>query len=465
MTTPEPLRIVHLTARHVLGLREATLDIGDGLEVHGENGSGKTSLLAALSAIAKRGGGDVQAIGEDAGEIIARLVGPGREIEVKRRVGNGVEVIESRNGLRTKLPRPQGIVEQLFADYAFDPLKFAGEKPGDQVATFCRAFPCRFDEVEGAVELAERFGVSTDGHGMEVASALEQALAAARLTARQVLDRKKKAAEDAAPARREVRYDESAHAGARQDIAAAQHELANANAEDKRREDYNRTTEEWLATAEQREADAKRLRAEAARMLEEAEACERSAKSRREDAAKRERLDPVDRADLEAKLREATDREAGFRREAEAAQAVNRWLALEEEAEQADAEWRALQETIERVRGPIRRALAEQIECGIEGLTVGPDGLSVGGVPVATLNRQRQIALGVEIAAALCKDRPVRLVAIDNAESVTESNRRALAEECKRLGMQWIFLVASEGETPAGAVRVEGGVVTTEGRP
>lgn len=457
------MSIVHLTARRVLGLREASLTIGDGLEIHGENGSGKTSVVAAIAALVKRGGGDVQAVGEDAGEILAKLVGDdGKTLEIKRELGNGLEVLEGDGDFRHKVGKPQAFVEQLFGPLTFDPLAFASADARRQREMFCEAFPCDVSGVEGAAELAERHGVSLEGHGMEAVQRLEKAIFDTRHEAGKVKTRKVKAAEEAAPARQEVSYDPAAHEGARDDVAAARHELADLARENERRAAHNDATDAALAVAEEQVAESARLREEAARLIAKADDLDTLAQQKRDWAQGREHFDPVDRSDLEAKIREAEERAAGFARDAEAAQEVERWRKLEEEAAEEDVRYRALTDQLDQVRGPITTELVRQIECGIEGVTIKGAEITVGGVPVRQLNRQQQVAFGVQVAAALCKDKPVRIVVVDNAESITETNRRALEEECERLGMQWLFLVASEGATPEGAVRVEDGVVATQ---
>ena len=98
-------------------------------------------------------------------------------------------------------------------------------------------------------------------------------------------------------------------------------------------------------------------------------------------------------------------------------------------------------------------------------LEVADGQIRVGGVPLEQINRAEQIRLGLRVAAAMQQEKAVRIVAIDNAESISRRNRAELASMAEELGLQWLmFVVADQEDAPEGAAQIVGGELIQEAK-
>lgn len=122
------MKIVQLAVNNVLAIKAITIrPDGETVTLGGENGAGKSSVL---NSIAMALGGKrlipEQPIhqGEDRGTIRLDL----GDYVVERTFTAGGDRIEVKSRDGAKYPKPQALLDSLYASIAFDPLQFATEK-------------------------------------------------------------------------------------------------------------------------------------------------------------------------------------------------------------------------------------------------------------------------------------------------------------------------------------------------
>lgn len=130
-----PKRIVRFSARDVLRLSVVEIEpSGSVITLGGRNGSGKSSCLNAIEmCLAGKRAMPEKPIREGAerAEIVIDL----GDIIVERVITESADrlVVRSREG--AVYPRPQEMLNKLFASIAFDPLRFASQEAKDQAET------------------------------------------------------------------------------------------------------------------------------------------------------------------------------------------------------------------------------------------------------------------------------------------------------------------------------------------
>jgi DNA repair exonuclease SbcCD ATPase subunit len=129
------MKIIRLEAANVKRLRAVEVRPKDGeplVIVRGNNGAGKSSLLDSIRmAFGGKSTHPPKVVRE--GEREAHVEVETEELVVLRRWdADGTTELEVRAKDGTKLKSPQGVLEKLYADTAFDPLEFTRLKPAEQ---------------------------------------------------------------------------------------------------------------------------------------------------------------------------------------------------------------------------------------------------------------------------------------------------------------------------------------------
>lgn len=130
--------IIGFEAENVKRLKAVSLSPeGNVIEITGENGMGKSSLLDAIE-IALGGADSIPAVPIRLGEETARIIVTMNGLTVKRTFKAKEEggyttaiVVETDEGFRAQ--KPQNVLSALIGDLTFDPLAFTRMKPTDQL--------------------------------------------------------------------------------------------------------------------------------------------------------------------------------------------------------------------------------------------------------------------------------------------------------------------------------------------
>lgn len=442
----DELKIAWITAENVMGISRAKLELGNGKEVHGDNGSGKTSLLSALQAVVQsRGSGDLVRVGEDKGFVLLRLEGNDEAYNLQRPMGKSLKVTHEKDGVEYTVQKPQAFVESIFGELAFDPLEFGRSEPKDALAMFQRAFPCTIKGLVDDQVFIDTNCVPVESyHALHGFKALERLLEEAETRRRdvgRVARQKRAAADEADPKIKEpILYNEEKHLKLRETLSQANDELATVDQQNKRIKAQN-------AEIERADREIKRFKSEL-----------KKAESRRKKLGEPQEF--VDREEKEKIVGEINTAMNEWATMKELKEKITSHEKLDEEAKKKEESYKTWTSKIEWLRKDIAQKLAEQIGSPIEGLTVEGGHLKINDVPLEQINTADQIRIGLQITAALQKDKPVKFVAVDNAEHMTPVNRERLAEEAEKMGMQWLFLVVSDpSQVPKGAVYMEDGTL------
>lgn len=148
MVKEKPMRIIGLQAENVKRLKAVRLDTNRTLiKVEGKNAAGKSSLLDAIM-YAFGGGKTLPDMPIRKGETKARVVIDLDEITIERRwtLKTTNLIVTTKEGVQ--LASPQAVLERLFSDLMFDPLKFATMPPSEQLIVLKRLAGLDFTSID-----------------------------------------------------------------------------------------------------------------------------------------------------------------------------------------------------------------------------------------------------------------------------------------------------------------------------
>lgn len=511
---------------HVLAIRASNVksvraleitDIGDVLEVRGDTGQGKTTVLDVVRAALN--GIDPAMIrnGADSAEIVLDLSGA----KVRRVLNAGDDKDKlrvTREPSGDPMPRPADFLRAIAGTSVFDPLEFAlmggGDSKGlterlrNQRRMLLEALPATLDKgrvvafikehvPEAVADLTgwKTHGIDFGAHALEVSTALATAFAEWRKEINHEAEDAKRAHEAAS-----VLAPNEEPKGTHDELL----EAANADAEEVTR---RVSAASGRAAVLARKKDTENRLADARfglpATLDEAKANEVALAKRVSETRNRV-------AELEEKLRMAREaHSAAYESHAEAEKVVSRFAAVTElertlagideelagdpvgEAEAARrkaeasaaalvarrrwddaAEARAKSESasarsarfdrlVSLFRDTVPKAIVAEVEMPVEGLGVTEGVVTLNGVPLHQLGTSQ--ALRVAVAVAIRTNPQTGFLCIDRAESLGRKDWLAIREVAKREGVQVLAtFVDSEAEPCDGVVVMRGGERVTE---
>lgn len=463
----EPLHVKSLSIRDVLGIKEFAIKPGEVTLIRGKNASGKTGILEGLAAGISGGnlanlaripepGEDPESIkpevvwvfgGDDSREYRAERR-PGK-LRLRRRVGD-TQAFED-------VPSPQAFLSALFDQKACNPLTLLRAKGKDLALLLLEALPLEFDheDFRKATGLDDEYGRNTfkdfpdSLHALQRMDLYRDAIFRERTGVNRDAKAKRSAAEQAKLNTPAVidEIDDSEIATLERDIEAevaeANRRRTEAEAQAKSDSSYEDHNCEKDCLARQREVNsfAANLRAEiegrisAAREAAITKDAERQRQANEAKAAIAEGLQ-VELAKIEADRQETTKKRehlATLRAKRDASIRDKRSLEMAAEYER-DAE------EIEELAGRLTSSLtaldayrlSKLSDLPISGLEIVGDAVKVDGVPWDQVNKARRYEIAVKIASLRTKDFPLKVVFVDDAESLDSENFGLLVEELKR---------------------------------
>lgn len=435
------MRILGLYAENFKRLKVVNITpAGNVVQITGDNGAGKTSVLDAVWACLEWAAHiHVEPIraGADTGEIVLELGDEAVEMVVtrtfKRKIDaeTGEEVkqtsditVETAAGARFQ--KPQAILDALLGALTMDPLAFMEMKPAEQYATL-RAFVSGvdFDEIdkENNADFAKRTDLNRD-----VKRLLAQAEGIVVPT-------------DAPEARVDV-------SSLMAEIAAAGEHNTLLERRRAARQQAERDVEDRLDRAERAEAHAAELR-------RQAEADDATAKAHREEAAAlREKLEtadplpaPIDTADLQSRIADAE-------RINVAADALKRKTDIVSEAARLQAEAEALTAAIEDRKAGVKEIVAAS-QMPVDGIEFGDGTILLNGHPLAQASHAEQ--LRASIAIAMAGNPKLKVMRITDGDKLDDKSWQIVSEMAAKHGFQ-VLAEMVRGAGPA-AIVIEDGTV------
>ena len=404
------MKILKLQAENVKRLVAVEITpSGNVVEITGANGQGKTSVLDSIWW-ALAGTSAVQAEPIRKGETKARIRLDLGEITVERRfTPNGSSlIVENAEGAR--FPGPQRMLDSLLGSLTFDPLAFTRLKPREQ-----------FDELRRVAQIdvdIDRLDALNRGD-FQRRTDLNREAKQARARADGI------AVPNDAP---EQPIDTASIVD--QMEGAARH---NADIEARR---ARRVAAEQKIDGLTRDAGDKRARA--AVLISEAEQHEAEAADLRKRLDEAGALpDPLDVAELRARLDQAQRRNEGVQRRRDRDAALADAVRLEAEAA-------ALTEAM-AARDAEKAAAVARAELPVPGLGLGDGVVTYNGVPLDQASGAEQ--LRVSLAIAMAANPKLRVIRITDGSLLDEASMALVAEQARARDYQvWIERVDTSGQ-------------------
>jgi DNA repair exonuclease SbcCD ATPase subunit len=488
------VKISAVSIKHVLGLREIRFDCGSIVEITGENGSNKTSILEALQAGLQRGNlanlANINA-GEEEPEVVLvlddgayRIERKGDETRVKQRVGESAAYETVR--------RPQSFIDSLYDAQLSNPLRFLDAKPDDALDLLLQVLPVDLTpahvreavgedlwptvataaergghplQVLSAVHTAlydERTGINVskrdkESSAQELKKALPAQMPDADAGALQALERERDELTAAIATRRadveaahkttldraktaadgrsgEIENRFSRDAGRIRNAAEARINEATKEAEAKIAAIREQLAKDAAAYREAAEKDVQGLKAHANEELDTVESDERAACATA-DGARQRALDEI--AQEQARLDELTQRVATARAQADRVVELRRTKELAEqfeaEAESLGGKSERLTVGLQSVAGLKARLLSSFPLAGLE--IVGKE-IRINGVPFERVNQAERITLAAQVAILRARRQRLKVVFVDGAEALDTKHRELLFRELEGAGVQ-----------------------------
>jgi DNA repair exonuclease SbcCD ATPase subunit len=396
--------------------------------IGGENESGKTSALRALElALA---GGDAKPVDEPihgnskkgrvlatfGGDDGARYVVEKTWTRAKGKKPSAKLVIKDAKG------KPQSSPQTLFGSfcdfYALDPVKFL-----------------KLDAREQARIVSELSGVDLSPFAQE----RDDTVTARRDANREV--KRLKGALDSCPFNPDLPEEEESVAALTAELRKRQGHNENGAELERTVAETRRAEKDATANVEDMEATIERLREELAEAEERLELLEKqrtvAISARMEATRTLAAFEPADVNDIVSRISGIEEANRKIRDNA-------RHRELAEELANAETLAGAFQAQLDDVDSREAEAKASAAErLPVEGLDITEDGLTYGGKPLSQAGRSASIRVAAAIAMAASQDRPVKLLLIDDGETLSPSHQRQIIEDATSRGFQVLYTIVS----------------------
>lgn len=481
------MRIAHIKIRNILGIEKLDIAPGKFVLVTGQNGSGKSSVLAAIRA-GLGGGCDATLIraGAEAGETVIDL-DDGTHIKqvITPEKDKSKLTVTGEFG---KISKAKTYLETLTNALALEPVTFLLAKPSEQVVLFYRALPLKVTSEEIAAITGDPAHVSSykfsceQQHALTVLDGVEKVIFDQRTGLNRALKEKRGTVEqlqatlptapagDGSWANKLAQLEQeqieltSEHTAALSDARAtlgratndADHALSQELA--RLRNEQSQRAAQIKATAD---AAIAKIRADAQSQIDTV----RDIADRQEAAARSVHQSATGQATADVTLACTAIAEQFDGRSAALAEALGEAKASVASAAKADAQRTILVDMergveklnaeAQRLTGAIEGLRQKKIELTatlpIAGLDVHDGELFVDGIPYATVNESRRIRIAIDIARL--RSGQLGLLAVDGMERLDSASFELFRQEAEASGLQ--LIVARVTDEPELTIHTE----------
>lgn len=445
------MKITKISILNFLGISAfKTTKVGKLNRLTGGNGTGKSSVLKAITEAFKSSGVDpnLVKVGEDRAEILIEL---DDRVLIERKITastNNAKVVVDGQPLNA----PQRFLSDLFAAYQFDPTGFFLARPKERRSMLLSSIPFTLDPKKlsayiGDPEDVQRINLEQydfSMHGLELLGRIAADIYDRRHEQNQAVTRLKKAIEQDKLDIPET-FDASKWKGfdltdASEKLAQMRQEIiAHENAE-KELEDLRSRVRAINTGIERKEAEIERLKAEIHRLdseitndRKEAQDVQLRGKSLK---ARVESFVAPDVSGLKQQL-------ADYR---QAQQLVNKLSEIERKETELESE-SAIHQDLDRLHKLLtndvpRKALAA-IKLPIKGLELKGDDILVDGHSIDTLSTSEQMKFAVAVARSLAGK--LKVICIDRYESLDPDARKAFEKEADQDDFEYFMTQVTAG--------------------
>ena len=440
----ESLKLIGLEVENVLRIRSLSLTMPENgiVVIGGDNESGKTSALRAI---------ELALAGGNATTVDAPIHGDATEGKVLATFGgdDGSRYVVEKTWTRKDGGKPKAALVIRDAD---GKQKSAPQTLWDSFCDYAALDPIKFLRLDAK----EQARIVSELCGVDLAPFAEERTAA--VTARR-------------DANREVKRLEGALASCTRNpkLPDKEESVADLTAELQKRQAHNaegieleRALSDLRSAAKARKTELDGIESTIVRLQKELDAALNQrevvsgeiAKLNEDGKAARSALasfQPADQDEIMARIAAVEATNKSIRDNARYA-ALKAELASAEKI--ADAKQAALDDVDSR-EAEAKATAAERVP--VKGLDITADGLTYDGAPLAQAGRSAGISVGAAIAMAASKDRPVKLLLIDDGETLSPAHQRQVFEDAAAAGFQVMYtIVSGRGESHVEIVDGEG---------
>lgn len=428
------LRATRLLIRNVVGIEELDIDLSTGSTlVEGANGTGKSSVLAALKAVLE-GGHDATLIrkGADEGEAVLVL---DDGMELRRRITANKSQLTVRHPEFGTVSAGQTYVNGIHDVLARNPVAFITDDGPGRVRTVLEAVPAETDReaiteaVDGLVEVPAEL----PGHGLTALDVVRKVLYDERTGVNRLHKDAKDTADKLESSLPDVPSDPEALTAAREALERE------STAWDDTRDRIAKARDVMVAEFEQhRDAEIKRLEAA---IVQAREVAAQNIRTTEGEAAR----DLEEVAGKRAQAVGPMEREVGrLEEQAKASARVDglraRMVEFREKEAKAKAEADALTEGMGRLDA-LRATLVDQLPAGLE---VRDGEVWRDGIPFPRLNTAQQVEVAVTVAGQRLGKLPI--MSVDGCEALDRDAFGFLVRILDERGIQAVLARVVDGE-------------------
>jgi DNA repair exonuclease SbcCD ATPase subunit len=493
------MKILKLTIKDFLGIKEAVIAPGKITVLAGENGQGKSTVLKALQALFKGAPLTVIHRGTERAEIIAEL----EDLRISRvwtHKTTSVSVKDSRNFIR---PAPQEFLNGIVGNGAFNPMAFLLAEPKERRGILLKAMDVTVTKEAIEKDAGEGVPLPESGSALEMYAETHKFFYSRRTDVNRRLKQKKAAAEEVLKKLPEgykpVEGIDKMASATRELISEKEAEIpgleADKKASERAADTRTRLTDEipglekqhktLIATVEAiKETNTSIDEAEkvVADLEEELVAAKGKVELIRHAVLRRSTLiGDASRVATQIESNKATlaalpgtfDDEAlslaetvlaglkGQRKDCDDEMARQRiWnehVVLREEAADAESQAGKLSFLVERFGNDLPAQALHEAKLPIEGLALSGDQMTVGEIPIDDLSTEEQMRTTLSIARAMIPEDGVKIICIDGWERIDDKRQVEFIRQAEGDGFQyWMTRV---GEPREGEIEIRDGKV------
>ncbi len=410
--------------KNFLGIKLLEEEPGKVTLIRGKTGTGKTSILEALSVAFTNKGWRSRLVreGEEEATLLVQL--DDDKVIARTVKDGGGSVTVSQDGVT--LPKPQAILNELCSDFAFNPAEFIQITAKEQGNLLLSLVEMELSEDEWVVlsggSLLPKEAVDYTLHPLQVLKAIESVQYEKRTGVNSEAKSLKAHAEELMESIPEE-FDPESIRG--KELREVYDRLSSARG---RNEDIGNKEYE-VGVCSQRIADLKvELKAE----MQDKQRFEQELKGLGE---------PTDLKPLEKETQTFEEKQKLLQKFDDATIAYDG-------AEKSEAEAANLTELIKTLRAKPLELIAEA-DLPVEGMTVDDDGeVLVDGRPIKSLSSGEQIQLALQVAKATSGD--LKVLFVDGLEKLDSEAQEALKEIALKDGHQWFIAEVTDDELTVG---------------
>lgn len=501
------MRITGLKIKNFIAISEQEIAPDSRLNLFiGKNGNGKTTILKAIQA-GLRGTTDISVIkdGADKAEILMDIDDIQIHRTLKTKGNNTLKVtapmkLPGGDEKRMPIPSPQEYLSGLLSEFSFDPFLFISLESKERTKYMRELFKTTLTaEQLRAAGISDNVisGINFDRDGMEILQDLYKLFYAKRSEVNKDVSRYKVLADQATEKTKDFSFDvfDGDHSAEINElIKETEKRLTEAETMKKQAEgtfayvdkltkkiagskaELSEIDNDEIGMIPGYEVDAKRLQAEIEELqgqLEKVNGRLAAARSLSEKKTMLSKDIEGDEATLKAlpSVADVPDIEAiKGRLEVHnlALKNNNEQVALHaayveakkirgqyEEHKEASDE---LTELLDKLKKDLPETITKDANMPIEGLRFEGDNIFIGSRNLDTMSTSEQVKVAVSIIEQFNKEKPLKLLCVDRAESLDEETLKLFVDSIPDGYQFWITQV-QHGEIPAGAFQVESGTI------